>query len=141
MHDLTPFILLGLSLLAGWAAWLSKRVISHGELLAVVKFYFESKGVAAAAVLNSDNPTPPEIRRLLTRIEKRETLARSEMDKVETFLRTLAIDPEADRTEKAAALEFLLSMTSLSMIERLKRKQSFFRRFTSVFRSGASVLL
>lgn len=121
---LTPYALALISVLIGVQAWIIRRSISHGETLAVLqaafKIYLETTGRGAAMVLDSPNPTPPEIRDLLRKYQRRELRA-EESEKLTGYLKDLVVKDEAPKAEKSAAYDLLSAMEGLKNMKRKSR--------------------
>lgn len=68
LKELTPWLL---GLIAMALGWLFKTVIQLGKDVVAVqtafKYYLDNKTKGAAMVLDSDNPTPPDVRKFLLR--------------------------------------------------------------------------
>jgi hypothetical protein len=113
---LTPYFL---GLLATAVAWLFKTVIQQGKdtvaLQTAFKFYMESKAQGAAKVLDSPNPTPPEIRVLLRRYYNGES-TETENKELRAWLKTMIDDPSCPKSERSAAMDILAAMKSISML-------------------------
>lgn len=109
-----------MGLIAAAVAWLFKTVIEQGKaqvaLKTAVTIYFEGMGKGAAKVLDSPNPTPPEIRVLLRKYERRE-LDDSERQRLKQWLRDLKNSPDADKSERSAAVQLLASMEAMKVLK------------------------
>jgi len=122
-ETLTPYVLALLTLVVGVQAWMIKRSIAHGEELATIrtslKIYLEMKGAGAAMVLDSPNPTPPEIRDLLRKYQRGELGRPEEYNQLISYLTTLKDARDASKSEKSAAYDLLSAMEGL---ENMKKK-------------------
>ena len=118
VHSLTPYFL---GLLATAVAWLFKTVIQQGKdtvaLQTAFKYYIESKAQGAAKVLDSPNPTPPELRKLLRRYYEGQS-TEAENKELRQWLRTLIDNPESPKSERSAALDILTAMGTMKLLTR-----------------------
>lgn len=116
MKDITPYFF---GLVAAAIAWLFKSTIQHGKdvvaLQTAFRIYVEGTAKGAARVLDSPNPTPPEIRVLLRKYERKE-LTVDERAKLKEWLRDLKDAPDADKSERSAAVQLLASMEALKAL-------------------------
>lgn len=117
IHSITPYLL---GLISAAVAWLFKSMIQYGKDLVALqtafKIYVEGTGKGAARVLDSPNPTPPEIRALLRKYERKE-LTDPERDELKQWLRELKNAPDADKSEKSAAIQLLVSMEAMKALK------------------------
>lgn len=108
-----------IGLMAAAIAWLFKTVISHGNRLIAIetalKFYLQSSASGAAKVLDSPNPTPPEIRLLLKKFRD-ESISREEQDKLICYLRGVTRDYSVPKSEQSAAWQMLTSIETLELL-------------------------
>jgi len=102
--------------------WLFKSVIQLGKdvvgLQTAFKFYLERTSKGAAMVLDSPNPTPPEVRRLLQKHVAGGKLTGDERETLLGYLRRLKNDQEAPKSERSAAIQLLAAMETMSMVTR-----------------------
>lgn len=121
MQHLTPFILAGLSLLTGVAAWLVKRSVSQGEALVALqtafKFYLDNKTKGAAMVLDSPNPTPDKMRVLLKKYYEGEA-TKAEIKELAEWLESLVTAPGIPKSERSAAIDVLAGMGAMRILDR-----------------------
>ena len=112
-QSLTPYFM---GLIAAAVAWLFKTVIEQGKaqvaLKTAVTIYLEGMGKGAARVLDSPNPTPPEIRDLLRKYERKD-LNTEERQRLRQWLRDLKDSPDANKSERSAAVQLLASMEAM----------------------------
>lgn len=117
-QSLTPYFL---GLLATAIAWLFKTVIQQGKdtvaLQIAFKYYIESKAQGAAKVLDSPNPTPPEMRQLLKRYYKGEA-SEAEKRQLCDWLDALIEDPSSPKPERSAAIEIRAAMGAMKILSR-----------------------
>lgn len=108
-----------LGLLSAAVAWLFKTVIQYGRDLVALqtafKIYLEGTAKGAAKVLDSPNPTPPEIRVLLKKYRRKE-LDGEERERLKEFLKELTRSPDADKSERSAAIQLLASMEAMKAL-------------------------
>jgi len=113
---LTPYFM---GLIAAAVAWLFKTVIEQGKaqvaLKTAVTIYFEGMGKGAAKVLDSPNPTPIEIRVLLRKYERKE-LSDEERSQLKAWLKDLKDSPDANKSERSAAVQLLASMEAMKAL-------------------------
>ena len=118
VQSLTPYFL---GLLATAVAWLFKTVIQQGKdtvaLQTAFKYYIESRAQGAAKVLDSPNPTPPEMRQLLKRYREG-TATEAENKELRQWLKTLIDNPTSPKSERSAALDILAAMGTLKLLTR-----------------------
>lgn len=118
IQSLTPYFL---GLLATAVAWLFKTVIQQGKdtvaLQTAFKYYVESKAQGAAKVLDSPNPTPPEMRELLRRYYSG-TATEAENKELRQWLKALIDSPESPKSERSAALDILAAMGTMKILTR-----------------------
>lgn len=116
--ELTPWFL---GLLSAAVAWIFKTVIQTDKevvaLKTAFKIYVEGTAKGAARVLDSPNPTPPEMRVLLRKYERKE-LTETERDELKRWLRDLKNAPDADKSERSAAVQLLASMEAMKALGR-----------------------
>lgn len=122
LQQLTPWIL---GLLAMAIGWLFKTVIQLGKDVVAIqtafKFYVENKSKGAAMVLDSDNPTPPDMRILLRKYQNN-TASKAEVDELKVWLRGLIGNPQVSKSERSAAIDILSSMGAMKILDREKAK-------------------
>lgn len=116
LNTIQPYVFAGL---AAAIAWLFKTAIQTGKDIVAIqttlKFYFEYQAKGAAKVLDSDNPTPPEIRPLLKRYYRDEA-TESDKEEIKVWLHCLIEDPKSPKSERSAALDILSAMESIAML-------------------------
>lgn len=117
VSSVQPYLL---GLLSAAVAWLFKTVIQYGrELVALqtaFKIYLEGTAKGAAKVLDSPNPTPPEIRVLLRKYTRKELHSEEEKEQLREFLKELTHSPDADKSERSAAVQLLASMEAMKAL-------------------------
>lgn len=120
MEKWTPFILFGLVGLSGLFTWIIKSLIKYGNDITAIQttleIYLKARIKGEALVLDSPNPTPPEMRIFLRRLRE-ETITPEEQRKLENWLRSVRNDPNAGKTERSSANEILASMKALGYLE------------------------
>lgn len=113
--QLTPYVLAAIGLLLSGMGWLTARSVKQGETIVKIettlKFYFDHIEKGAAGILDSDNPTPPEIRALLRKFRKG-GLTDEERTELIAYLRRLRDDECAPKAERGAAVQLLSAMQS-----------------------------
>jgi hypothetical protein len=118
VQSLTPYFL---GLLATAVAWLFKSVIQQGKdtvaLQTAFRYYIESRAQGAAKVLDSPNPTPPEMRQLLRRYYEGKA-TEAENEELRHWLKSLIDNPESRRSERSAALDILTAMGTMKILTR-----------------------
>lgn len=116
VSSVQPYLL---GLLSAAVAWLFKTVIQYGrDLIALqtaFKIYLEGTAKGAAKVLDSPNPTPPEMRVLLRKYERRK-LTDEERVLLKQWLKELKNAPDADKSERSAAIQLLASMEAMKAL-------------------------
>lgn len=121
MADLTSIQPYLLGALATAVGWLFKTAIQSGKdivaLQTAFRIYVEGTAKGAARVLDSPNPTPPAIRILLRKYERKE-LSSAEQDELKQWLRELKNAPDADKSERSAAVQLLASMEAMKALGR-----------------------
>lgn len=117
LKELTPWFM---GLIAMAIGWLFKTTIQYGKDLVALqtafKMYVEGTAKGAARVLDSPNPTPPEIRILLRKYERKDLTA-DESAKLREWLKSLKDAPDADKSERSAAVQLLASMEALRALK------------------------
>lgn len=107
-------------LISAAVGWLFKTTIQLGkdfvELRTAFRYYLERTGKDSAMVLNSPNPTPPEIRELLQRHIAGRWLDDKERERLAAYLRELRNDFTAPKSERNAAIQLLAAMETLKMV-------------------------
>jgi hypothetical protein len=105
-------------------AWLFKSVIQLGKDVVAIqtafRIYLEGTSKGAARVLDSPNPTPPQMRVLLRKYERKE-LTEEERGDLKQWLRELKNAPDADKSERSAAVQLLASMEAMKALNRGSR--------------------
>lgn len=118
IKDITPYFF---GLIAAAIAWLFKSTIQYGKDLVALqtafKIYVEGNAKGAARVLDSPNPTPPEMRILLRKYERKE-LSDEERIQLKQWLKDLKNAPDADKSERSAAVQLLASMEAMKALSR-----------------------
>ena len=118
LKELTPWFL---GLIAAAIGWLFKTVIQLGKDVVAIqtafRIYLEGTAKGAARVLDSPNPTPPAMRILLRKYERKE-LTEDERDTLKEWLRDLKNAPDADKSERSAAVQLLASMEAMKALGR-----------------------
>lgn len=121
LKELTPWIL---GLIATAVAWLFKSEIQQGKdivaLQTAFKYYLDSKSKGAAMVLDSDNPTPPDMRILLKKYSNN-TASKEEVNELKVWLKGLIESNEASKSERSAALDILSGMGAMKILDGGKR--------------------
>lgn len=116
---LTPYILAALSVQTGVLAWLVKRSIAQGEnyiaLRTAFRFYLVQTGKGAAEVLDSPNPTPPDMRLLLRKYVNGSLSEPEERRKLKTWLYEVK-DSNAPKSERSAAIQLLAAMEASRLL-------------------------
>lgn len=131
-----PFLIIALTLLIAVVGYLVKESISQGklsvgferdiralveghkELKGALKYYLESVGKGAAILLDTPNPTPPDMQVLL-RKHVDGTLDDDERARLTVWLRSVYRDDHLTRSERSAAVTLL---ASIEAIKRLSAK-------------------
>ena len=118
LNSIQPYLLGALVTAVGW---LFKTAIQTGKdvvaLQTAFKIYVEGTAKGAARVLDSPNPTPPEMRVLLRKYERKE-LTDDERTQLKQWLRELKNAPDADKSERSAAVQLLASMEAMKALSR-----------------------
>ena len=108
-------------LIAAAVGWLFKTVIQLGKDVVKIQtafsIYVEGTAKGAARVLDSPNPTPPAIRILLRKYERKE-LTDEERGQLKQWLKDLKNAPDADKSERSAAVQLLASMEAMKALSR-----------------------
>lgn len=108
-----------IGLITAAVAWLFKTTIQHGNRLIAIetafKFYLERSAAGAARVLDSPNPTPPEMRDLLKKFRQHEISAEEHQQLVD-YLRSVTKNPSVPKSEQSAAWQMLTSIETLEML-------------------------
>ena len=116
--ELTPVFL---GLLAAAVAWLFKTVIQQGKdvvrIETAFKYYLEEKSKGAAMVLDSPNPTPPDMRILLRKYYAG-MATKAEVDQLKQWLSDFIEDQSVKKSERSAALDILSSIDAIKILER-----------------------
>lgn len=111
-----------IGLIVAAVGWLFRTTIQLGKdvvkLETAFKYYLERVSKGAAMVLDSPNPTPPEIRRLLQCHYAGQRLANGEREILIEYLDKLRRDTSAPKSERSAAIELLATMETLRMVAR-----------------------
>lgn len=114
--DLTPVILGLLTMAVGW---LFKTVIQYGKDITAVqtalKIYFEGTAKGAARVLDSPNPTPPEMRQLLKKYYEHGA-NEDECRELKEWLRNVVDDPSSPKSERSAAIDILSAWDAMKIL-------------------------
>ena len=118
LGELTPYLL---GLLATAVAWLFKTVIQLGKDVVAIqtafKFYLEQKSKGAAMVLDSPNPTPPDMRVILRRYYAG-TATKEDLKELREWLSSVIEDEAVKKSERSAAIDILSSMNAMKILER-----------------------
>lgn len=108
-----------IGLMAAAIGWLFKTVIQYGNRLTAVetafKFYLERSATGAAKVLDSPNPTPPEMRELLKKF-RRKTISPQEQQELVDFLRRQIKDASLPKYEQSSYWQMLTSIETLELL-------------------------
>ena len=111
--------------LAAVLAWIVKTLIQQGKdqtrLQTVVEYYIQRQTVDAAVRLDIPNPAPPEIRELLQKHIQGETLTNEDRPRLVTWLKEVGTNPDADSSERSAALQLLTGIKTVKLLEGKKR--------------------
>lgn len=120
LKELTPWLL---GLIAMALGWLFKTVIQLGKDVVAVqtafKYYLDNKTKGAAMVLDSDNPTPPDVRILLKKYYEC-TASKDEIDELADWLEAFIKTPGVPKSERSAAIDVLSGMGAIKILERRK---------------------
>jgi len=123
----TPYVLTGWALIVGLVGWLIKEQIKQGKDLVILqtafRIYVETKLGGAAKVLDSPNPTPPEIR-LLLRQWQQGTLDAEGRETLISWARAVRDNPARSRSERNAATDVLASIKALKFLDQYRLKRS-----------------
>ena len=127
----TPYILAGVGLLSGLIAWLFKHLLWEplqkvikdvGDLtlnmVAVqtsLRYYLDTTGKGAATVLDTPNPTPPQMSVLLKKY-KAGTLTDEEKPVLTEWLRQVIRDPH-EVGKRGAALSLLAAIGGMERLQ------------------------
>lgn len=107
-------------LISAAVGWLFKTTIQLGkdfvELRTAFKYYLERTSKGAAMVLDSPNPTPPDIRELLRRHVDGAALNGGERERLVTYLKELRSNTTAHKSERNAAIQLLAAMETMRMV-------------------------
>lgn len=116
LKELTPVVLGLLTMAVGW---LFKTVIQQGKdivgIQTALKIYFEGTAKGAARVLDSPNPTPPEMRQLLRKYYEHEA-SESERSELKTWLVGVIHDPKSPKSERSAAIDILAAWDAMKIL-------------------------
>ena len=116
VNALTP-VLLGLLTMA--VGWLFKTVIQYGKdivgIQTALKIYFEGTAKGNAKVLDSPNPTPPEMRVLLRRYYEHEA-TETECQQLKAWLRSVVDNPATPKSERSAAIDILSAWDAMKIL-------------------------
>lgn len=116
LKDLTP-VFIGLLTMA--VSWLFKTVIQQGKDITAVqtalKIYFEGTAKGAAKVLDSPNPTPPEMRQLLRKYYEHDA-NEEECKELKVWLRGVVDDPKSPKSERSAAIDILAAWDAMKIL-------------------------
>ena len=122
LKELTPWILGILTMAVGW---LFRTVIQQGKdivgIQTALKIYFEGTAKGAARVLDSPNPTPPEMRQLLRKYYEHEA-NESECKELKAWLRGVVDDPGSPKSERSAAIDILSAWDAMKILFPTKAK-------------------
>lgn len=91
----------------------TQKDLNHMER--AFQHYLERTGKGAAMVLDSPNPTPPEIRILLKK-HVDGSLSAEERQCLISYLRRLKDDTNVSKSERSAAFQLLAAMETMKMI-------------------------
>lgn len=109
------------ALIAGAVGWLFKTVIQLGKDVVAIqtafKFYMETTAKGAAKVLDSPNPTPPEMRVLLRKYRNGE-ITKEDKERMRCWLTDLVNDPTCPKSERSAAIDILAAMDTVKLLPR-----------------------
>lgn len=115
MEHLTPYILFTLGLLSAVLGFVIQDHFKVRERVArietAITIYFDQKGKGAAMILDSPNPTPEPIRKLL-RKHVNGTLSSDEREFLVGYLKRLVSDPGTPRAEFSPANDLLAAMVA-----------------------------
>lgn len=118
LKDLTPYLL---GLMATALAWLFKSAIQMGKditrIQTALEFYFENRSKGAAMVLDSPNPTPPEMRVLLKKYYSG-TATKPDVEALKEWLTEMIEDPQVKKSERSAAIDILASLGAMKIMDR-----------------------
>lgn len=113
---LTPYVIAGSMAIVALFTWLVMQVFQLSKdmvkLETAFKYYLENMGKGAAAVLDSPNPTPPEIRVLL-RKHQDGSLNEDERRELIGFLNRLKDNQTCPKSERNAAVQLLAAMQTM----------------------------
>lgn len=119
MADLKELTPVGLGLLTMVVGWLFKTIIQHGKDIVAIqtslRIYFEGTAKGAARVLDSPNPTPPEMRQLLKKYYEHEA-DESECKELKTWLKGVVDDPKSPKPERSAAIDILSAWDAMKIL-------------------------
>lgn len=91
-----------------------KRKITALEM--AMRYYFESVGKGAAAVLDTPNPAPPPMR-LLLRKHANGTISEDEREALRAWLKQVRDSPNTDRDERSAAYSLLGALGGIKRLD------------------------
>lgn len=108
-----------IGLIAAAVSWLFKTTIQHGNRLIAIetalRFFLERSASGAAKVLDSPNPTPPEMRTLLKKFRDH-SINEREREELIAYLRSVARDKSVPKSEQSAAWQMLTSIETLELL-------------------------
>ena len=132
MEKWTPYITIGIVTFLGLIAWAFKKLFYEPLQKALTdldeaqedivvletsfKFYLNAQAKGAAMVLDSPNPTPPQIRLLLQKQQAGQPLTNNEREELVNYLRDLKNDVTAPKSERNAAIQLLATIETLRLV-------------------------
>lgn len=118
-HTWQPYLVGGFALAIGW---LFKQVIQNGKDVAIILYYMERQTKDAAIRLEQvNNPTPPEMQKLLKRY-RRDEITIDERKELLDWLETVPENPNADPAERSAALQLLTGFQTKDKLLKIRKR-------------------
>lgn len=115
-HEWTTW---ALGIAAGMLAWVFKTTVEQGKDIAAIKYYIEHRTMDAAAVLNTPNPTPQDIKVLLKKHNQRKDMTEGERQDLYEWLKMMT--KSTDTAKRGAAMQMITGLETLPLMSKAKR--------------------